>query len=289
MKRIIISLLSLVFISTIVMAQEEQEKPKDKPVSETFASGYLIDNQTTMIQYPKTLEFTIQHKFGAIENGKSDVWGIYSSANVRLSLDYAILENLQVGYGLTKTDMVHDLSVKYNILQQTRKNTIPVSVSLYGNMGINGAPEDTTTGLNTEFKHRISLYGQLIISRKFSDRISLQTGASFAHFNQTNRDAYNFDRVGIHFNGRVKLTSMGSFIFNYDQPLKALQITEQKDAAIHPNVSFGWEIATVSHAFQIYMGYSKEILPQYYMVRENSDFAFDMFRIGFTMTRLWNF
>jgi long-subunit fatty acid transport protein len=271
------------------MAQDEQEKPKDKPVTETFASGYLIDNQTTTIQYPKTLEFIIQHKFGAIENGKTDVWGIYSSANVRLALDYSVLENLQVGYGLTKTDMVHDVNVKYNILQQTRKNTIPVTVGFYGNMGINGAPEDTASGLNTEFKHRMSLFGQLIISRKFNDRISLQAGASFSHFNQTNRDFYNFDRVGLHFNGRIKLTSLGSFIFNYDQPLKAFQITEMKGVDINPNVSFGWEIATVSHAFQIYMGYSKEILPQYYMVRENSDFAFDQFRIGFTMTRLWNF
>ncbi len=288
MKRIIISLLSLFFISTIIVAQEEQEKSVDKPVSEPFASGYLIDNQTTLIQYPKTLEFVIHHKFGTLENGTEDIWGIYNSANVRLALNYVLIENLQVGWGLTRTDMVHDFNIKYNILTQTRKNTIPISLGVYGNLGLSAVTDDKL-GLESNFGDRMSMFGQVIISRKFNDRITLQAGASFSHFNMADTSKFDYDRIGIHVNGRIKLTTQGSFIFNYDQPLKALQLSNHADVDLYPNISFGWEIATVTHAFQIYAGYSKEILPQYYMMRERKEFAFDQFNIGFTITRLWNF
>jgi hypothetical protein len=59
-----------------IFAQEEEEV--DKPVRFPFASGYLIDNQTTLVPVPGTLEFVMQHKFGSIENGMSDFFGIYS-------------------------------------------------------------------------------------------------------------------------------------------------------------------------------------------------------------------
>ncbi len=288
MKRILIVMLALVLVFNYSFAQDEQEQPKDKPVSEAFSSGYLIDNQTTFIQYPKTLEMSIHHKFGTLENGKTDVWGVYNSANIRLALDYVIIENLQVGYGLTRTDMVHDFNVKYTILQQTRKNTIPVSLGVYGNLGISGVPEEQL-GLESNFGDRMSMFGQVMIGRKFNDRITLQAAASFSHFNMADTSKFDYDRVGLHLAGRIKLTTQGSFIFNYDQPLKVLQLSNHEDVDLHPNISFGWEIATATHTFQIYCGYSKEILPQYYMMRERKEFAFDQFNIGFTITRMWNF
>jgi hypothetical protein len=287
-KFTILPLIILIMAQLTTLAQDESTEVIDKPVVEPFASGYLIDNQTTLVPYPKTLEFVIQHKFGTIENGKSDIWGIYSSANVRLALNYVIIKNLQVGYGLTRTDLVHDFNTKYTFIEQTRKNTIPLSVAFYGNVGISGNP-DESFGAEYEFMNRISMFGQLIASRKFNDRLSLQVAASFSHFNQADTSKYDFDRVGLHVNGRCKVTSTGAVVFNYDQPLTVLQLSIHEGVDLYPNVALGYEIATVSHAFQFYLGYSKEILPQYYMMRERKEFAFDQFNFGFTITRLANF
>ncbi len=286
MKKLILPLLILLVVT--VFAQEEQEKKKDRPVAEPFFNGYLIDAQTTVIQDPKTLEFIIQHKFGTFENGSEDIWGIYNSANVRLGLDYVVYENLQVGWGLTRTDMTHDFNVKYTILEQTRKNTIPVAVGFYGNMGISQKPKDAF-GAEYVFTDRMSYFGQLIIGRKFGDRATLQTGVSYSHFNQAKIATQDYSRIGVHLNGRVKITETGSFIFNYDQPLKALQLTRDPQVKLNPNIAIGWEIATATHAFQIYASYSQEILPQYYMARETKEeFEFEQFNIGFTITRMWN-
>ncbi|MBI9068939.1 MAG: hypothetical protein JEZ09_16705 [Salinivirgaceae bacterium] len=281
-------LLVVVLVFTLAGFAQEEEKKEDKPVRTPFTSGYLLDNQTTFISYPKTFGFYIQHKFGTIENGTEDMFGIYSSANVRLALDYVVIKNLQVGYGLTKTGMTHDFNVKYTILEQTRKNTIPVAVAVYGNMGIMQGKKETF-GADYDFTDRMSYFGQVIISRKFTDRISLQTGASFSHFNQVDTANMSFDRVGLHVNGRVKVTEQGSIQFNVDYPLKVLVLRSQEDKDVFPNLSLGYEIATISHQFQIFLGYSNEILPQHYMINPAEEFDFSKFRVGFVITRMHNF
>ncbi len=289
MKHILLMIIAFVsLVSLAAFAQDEQKEKKDRPVSEPFFGGYVIDAQTTVIQDAKTLNMVIQHKFGTIDNGKSDVWGIYNSANIRLALDYVVYKNLQLGYGLTRTDLTHDFNIKYTILEQTRKNTVPVALGFYGNMGISGNP-DKFFGKNYTFTDRMSYFGQLIAARKFGNRATLQAGVSFTHFNHADTSKFDFDRIGVHFSGRIKITATGSFIFNYDQPLKTLQLTNHKNIDLKPNVAFGWEIATVTHSFQIYIGYSKEILPQYYMMREQKEFKFNQFNIGFVITRMWNF
>ena len=73
MKKNILFILLLSLISTWAIAQDGAAETaaapeKDKPVSAPFESGYLIDAQTTVIQPKKTLEMTIQHKFGTLEN-----------------------------------------------------------------------------------------------------------------------------------------------------------------------------------------------------------------------------
>jgi len=140
MKKYIIGSLILLFGLTTAMAQDtEPVKKKDKPVRSPFESGILIDNQTSVIPTAKTLEMLIQHRFGKMGNGISDFWGIYGAGtNIRMGFNYSILDNLMVGIGLTKKNMYTDMQVKWNILQQTRENTIPIAVTVYGNMAIDG-------------------------------------------------------------------------------------------------------------------------------------------------------
>ncbi len=85
---------------------------------------------------------TIEHRFGNMEDGLENIWGIYKpGANIRIGFNYSLLDNLMIGYGLTGKNMQSDFRVKYNIIQQTRKDVIPVSVTVYGNMAIDGRDE----------------------------------------------------------------------------------------------------------------------------------------------------
>ncbi|MHA7109761.1 DUF5777 family beta-barrel protein [Sunxiuqinia elliptica] len=293
MKNIILFILLGLFVSTNLFAQDEatEEKEKDKPVRFAWESGVLIDQQTSHIPTVKTLKMVIQHKFGPVENGHSDLWGIYAPAgNIRLGLNYVVANNVEIGWGISKRKMYNDFNAKWTILEQTRKNQIPVFVTLYGNAAIEGSPEEDF-GTEYQFSDRLSYFSQLIIGRKVTDGISLQAGLSFSHANSVAPE-YDHDRVGLHFNGRAKVSPQGAIIFNFDAPLKIDKISEQRpewDNHPKPNLSFGYEVSTSTHAFQIYMGNSEGMLLQDIMMNNFNSTDFDNFAIGFTITRLWSF
>lgn len=290
MKKLL-SLISIMILSSIII-QAQEEKQKDRPVRAPFESGILIDNQTTIVPYKKTLEYNIQHKFSPMSNGISDLFGIYApGANMRMHFSYVPVKNLQVGYGLSLQNMYSDFSVKYSILEQTRKNTIPVAVAIYANMAIDGRNEEAF-GKNYEFANRYSYFTQLIIGRRFNDWLSVQAHASFAHFNQT-RAGVDHDRVGLGFNGRVKFSPQSSILFQYDTPLMIKSLSEHRDDErldpAKPNLGFGWEIRTSTHVFHIYVSSAKGLIPQENYIYNTHDFADGGMMFGFSMIRLWNF
>jgi hypothetical protein len=312
MKKNILIITLLLFVSVLSFAQDDATDSTavvkdDYPVNATFESGSLIDAQTVVIPDKKTLEMVIQHKFGTIQNGSSDLWGIYGSSNIRLGLNYVPVKNLQIGAGIIKRHMTTDVNAKLKVLQQTAKNTIPVSVALYGVIGIDGRPKadygDSVSVASPvgdvnkfAFTDRLSYFSQLIVGRKFSERISLQAAVSFSHYNvvnyQTKGKPYDHDKIGAHLNGRIKVTPQGSIIFNYDMPLKISKISEQAawnddHPASKPNLAFGYEVSTGTHAFQMYMASTTSILPQDNMMWNQNEMNNKGFAIGFVITRLW--
>jgi hypothetical protein len=298
MKKYIISIIVLFVGLSYVHAQDTTAvaKEKDVPVFSPFESDRLIDNQTCVIPAAKTLEFLIEHRFGTVENGIKDVYGIYSSANIRLGLNYSILDNLMVGYGLTKNKMYSDFMVKYSVLQQTRKNTIPVAVTLYGNMAIDGREKTSfegATGADSaySFSNRLCYFGQVIVGRKFNDWFSLQVTGSFTHYNKVSSDL-DHDKIGIGVNGRVKFSPQSSVLFQFDAPLKIKGITEQTEFVKppQPNVAIGYEVSTGTHVFQIFISTANGLVPQEnYMFNQYDWHYISDWMFGFTMTRLWGF
>ena len=309
MKKYILIIILFSLVPAITFAQDAAGdstvvvKVKDKPVRSPFESGYLIDDQTTVIQNAHTLEAVIQHKFGTIQNGHSDLWGIFApGANIRLGLDYVLLKNFQIGFGLNNQNMSTDFNAKWTIMQQTRNNTFPLAVALYANMAIDGRNLSAFESGNVQVAHelgsenpftgsdRLSYFSELIIGRKFNDWFSLQAGVSFTHFNAIDL-AYDHDKIGLHFNGRIKVTPQGSLIFNFDTPLRIKEISEQNTWTNPPkqNLSFGYEVSTSTHTFQMFMSTSNSLIPQYTMMSNQNDLTKQQFQIGFNITRLWGF
>src|SRR5262245_41834443 len=125
---------------TTNIAVENLKSSKPKPVKNTFQSIWIIDNQTVLVPQKKTLEMDIQHRFGVVNNGYEDFWGLFAPSNIRLGASYAPINKLNVGFGFTKTTAtvipnqqpssvsgpLWDGSLKYSIITQT-KGVYPVS------------------------------------------------------------------------------------------------------------------------------------------------------------------
>ena len=254
-------------------ASEEPVVRKPKPVKNTFQSIWIIDNQTVMVPIKKTFEMDIQHRFGTVNKGYEDFWGFFAPSNIRLGFNYAPINNLNVGIGITKTTAAvipqqgissisgpfWDANVKYAIITQT-KNKYPVSVSYYANLGFN-TKKDPNKDVYSNYSDKLSYFHQLIIARKLTEKLSVQVAPSISHQNVVNgyyvklndstlqiKPDMRFDHFAIAFSARYKLTDVTSIMVNYDQP-----ITKHIQNNPNPNLSFGLEFNTSSHSFQLFV------------------------------------
>jgi hypothetical protein len=323
----VVLLCGLLLLQVRVSAQDnasaEQEKPvavKPKPVKNTFESVWIIDNQTVMVPVKGTLEMDIMHRFGTVEKGYSDFWGLFASSNIRLGLNYAPIKNLSAGIGVirnaaavsagrspsTVTGPIWDGSIKYSLLRQT-KGGFPVSVSYYGNAAYN-TKRDTEQVNFRNYSDRLSFFHQLIIARKISNSLSIQVAPSISHQNLV--DGYfkklndstlevnqkmKFNHIAIAFSGRYKMSNGTALMVSYDQPL-----TKHVRDNPNPNLSLGVEFNTSGHSFQLFFTNYLYLSPQInnlynhnapfdYTDAENKKISGGKFLLGFNITRLWNY
>ncbi|MBK7407063.1 MAG: hypothetical protein IPL49_10745 [Saprospirales bacterium] len=256
-------------------------------VGNTFESAWLIDNQTTQVPLKRTGEFDILHRFGTIQNGYSDMFGFYAPSNIRIGLSYVPINNLQIGFGFTKERLLWDYFAKYAILREEKQGgNSPVSLTYFVNMGLDTRPKDN-------FKHvqnRYSFFHQLMVARKLTRDLSLQASVSLSHFNtvpgvlndkgEVEKEMLH-DHIAVGVLGRYKISDAFAFIANFDMP-----ITNHPTNNPLPNLSAGIEIATPLHAFQVFVGNYKWIVPQYNNMFNQNDLKDGAFLIGFNVTRL---
>jgi len=304
MKNLIIIILAIC-TSVSVFAQDTQETKKenknksllgyfilnDSKPQTTYEAGLTIDNHTSYIPSAKTLEFMIQHRFGSMENGISDFFGIYGTANTRLALNYTIMDWLQIGFGTTKNYKLQDLSLKANLLRQSKDNKSPLDVTYYGNFSID-ARDESYFGEDYQFGDRAAYFHELLVSRKVTNWFIASVGGSFTHFNQMD-SLYEHDKIALHFVGRIKFSPQSAVIINCDVPLKIQGIAEWSEFTNPPKYNFGigYEATTATHVFQIFAGSATYLVPQYNVMMNQDDFFknIDNVFIGFNISRVWNF
>lgn len=293
--------------------QEESQKTPRKYVKDAFESVWLIDNQTTLVPVKGTFEFDIQHRFGRVNSeGEFDLFGLFAPSNIRMGLSYVPVKNLMLGVGLTKDRTILDGTIKYALLRQTAGSwTFPVSITYYGNMGID-LKEDPEGAIYKYRTNRYRYFHQLLISSKLTNWLTVQVAPSLSYQNSVDGYYYNEEvkpdsfvrRIGnamehAHFalatSARIKITPSIAFMINYDQP-----ITKHVSSNPNPNISFGFEFGTSGHSFQIFAGNYRFLNPQRNNLFNNySPLAYTNsagekieggnFVIGFNITRLWNF
>ncbi len=271
-----------------VWAQEEaQQQASSKPVRFTFGTGVLIDNQTIESPYKGGLELQIHHRFSLIEN-YHNLFGIYGAANTRLGLNYGITDRLMLGVGTTKDYKLQDIQWKYNIIHQTEDNSVPVSLSYYGNIVLDLRKKDAF-GPVERYRdiHRLSYFTQLILARKFSKSFSAQIAPSVIYFNAvpqyTNESKYKNLNFGLSAGARLSVTGSHSLLFEYDQLLTKQDLTDDA-LKPKPNLSLGWEIGTATHTFQVFVANYSQIINQRNLVFNTNSFSDGEYLFGFNIT-----
>ena len=149
-------------------------------VTGTFKATHIINTQTIESPAQNNLNFVIQHRFGTINSGSYNFFGL-DNATLRLGLDYGISDRLAVGIGRSSYLKTFDGYVKYKLLRQTEGAGMPVSVSLLG--AITNYTQDFTEETYLTAKYRTAYATELLIASKVSSHLSLQVTPTWLHYN----------------------------------------------------------------------------------------------------------
>jgi hypothetical protein len=299
MKKIFsLLVLCLSFIAySIAQDTTDAAKPasaKQKFTRATFNATKIINMQSTEMVSKGTMQFMVSHHFSYIFNegepakqSLAQLFGLNSGvAHTYVSFDYSPLDWLNLGVAAAGYSQYEGWA-KFKLLrQQTGAKEVPVSMALYSMFNVNTASDP-----NNEFTgNKFNFLNQLLISRKFSDKLSLQFIPTWIHFNVVPYGYNNSNDVfSLGMAGKYKMTSTLNLTLEYSRQLNMYENIMSKSGTItnyNPDLlSLGLEINTGGHLFQFYIGNTVSSSNIDQMARNTSSIKDGNFAFGFTINR----
>lgn len=274
-------------LASHVSAQDELEammantQPEKVMIKNAFKSTRILNLHSTEMVAGGVLDFRILHRFGRLNSGVENLFGL-DQAFVRLSLDYGLTDHLTIGLGRSAVGKEVDGFVKWRFIQQSKgPKSSPVSLVYVAGSVVNTASWANPDRVNF-FSSRLSYYHQLLISRKFSEDLTLQLTPTWVHRNLvlTNSDQNGVFGLGI--GGRMKLSKRISFNADYcyipdgqmSQPYKM-------------PLSLGFDIETGGHVFQLQFSNALGMNEKALLTQTTGDWLKGDIHFGFNISRVF--
>lgn len=253
--------------------------PRKEKVFNAFKSPRVIMSHSMEMLRPGVLNFIILHRFGNVNQGLSQFFGL-DQATIRLGLDYGITSDLTVGIGRSSYKKEVDGFVKYRVLQQsTGAKSLPFSLLAVGGATVIGAPWSDPTRKNY-FSSRLGYYGQLIVGRKFSERLTLQVSPTVVHRNLVETEADRNDVFAAGFGGRIKLSKRISLNVDY-----YYVANKDKGHDLHNPLSIGFDIETGGHVFQLHFTNAAGMNERAFLTETTNNWGRGDIQFGFNISR----
>lgn len=271
----------LLFAQDDLLKELEAEQAADKSLTEfttgTFKATRVINGHSVELPAKKNLQFVIQHRFGTINSGWREFFGI-DNADMRIGLEYGILPWWSAGFGRSSVGGTYDLYTRIKLMRQSKgARNLPFTLVWYSNMGINSKeqPEEVKK------VHRLSYAHQLILARKFTRNFSFQVAPTYTHMNLVATPNDKNDVFAIGMGARYLVTRSISINAEYFQP-----VTKREDGNLYiGSLSVGIDIETGGHVFQVMITNSTGMIEQLY-IPNNSGYWWDKeIHLGFNINR----
>ncbi|WP_300685342.1 DUF5777 family beta-barrel protein [Chryseobacterium sp.] len=232
--------------SGLVFAQEDLLKDIDTVKTSTensqpaFKALQIVTGQSTKLAAKKEWYIIVAHRFGDISAGFKDFFGL-DHASTKLGVIYGISDAVSVSLSRETNLKTFEGAVKYRLVRQS--DNFPVDIVGYNVMATNTElSKDAYPYL--KFSDRLSYLTQALISRRFSDKLSLQLTPSYVHKNLYEPSIENKNQFLAGLGGRYKISKRISvnaeYFVNFD------------DHSFYKNpLSLGVDIETGGHVFQL--------------------------------------
>jgi hypothetical protein len=282
MRNIILQLTCLLLLGGSACAQEDLLSQLDSTqVQDTYATAafkglQVITLQSTKMPAKKEFYFVVSHRFGTVKGGISEFFG-FDDATTKIGGIYGLTDWLAVSGSRHTLSKVYETSVKYRLARQS--DLFPFEIVGYNTLDINSLLKKDDYP-KIEFSDRLTYITQLIVSRKISERLSLELVPSYIHKNLYNPEIENDNQFALGYGGRMKISKRLSvnleYAYNFNKP----------DFYKNP-LSVGLDVETGGHIFQLLFTNSQSMTESGYLTSATGDWGKGDFFFGFNLYRVF--
>lgn len=259
-----------------LLAELDSTQVTDNYATATFKGLQIVSLQSTKVPAKKEFYMVVSHRFGTVKDGFEEFFGL-DNATTKIGFIYGLNDWLSLGASRHTLLKVYEGSAKYRIMRQS--DSFPVELVGYNTIGINSLL-DKDDYPKIEFQDRLAYTSELLASRKFSDKLSLQFISAYVHKNLYNPEIENDNQFAIGAGGRMKLSKRLSlnleYMYNFDKP----------DFYTNP-LSIGLDIETGGHVFQLLFTNSQPMTESGYITNAAGDWSDGDFFFGFNLYRVF--
>ena len=281
MKRLLL-LTACFFGMATAHSQEDLLSELDSTqVADTYATAafkglQVVTLQSTKMAAANEFYFVVSHRFGTVKDGISEFFGL-DKATTKIGTVYGVTDWLSVSASRHTLLKVYEVGAKYRLARQSDK--FPVDVVGYNTIDINSLL-DKDDYPKMEFSDRLTYITQLLVSRKVTEKLSLEIVPSYIHKNLYQPKFENDNQFSLGAGGRMKLTKRLSlnmeYVYNFDKP----------DFYVNP-LSVGLDIETGGHVFQLLFTNSQAMTEGGYITNAAGDWGKGDFFFGFNLYRVF--
>lgn len=295
-KNLLFAALFLLFSASALDAQKEEdllsllgEEETTDYTTATFKTTRIVNGHSIENVGAGVLDSKISHRFSPVRNGLYDMFGL-DGATIRIGVDYGFTSRFMMGIGRGGREKIIDGFAKYKILRQsTGKRKMPVTMSYVADVQVKTLKFADTEREN-HFRSRLFYTHQLLVGRKFNDRLSLQIMPTLVHRNLVETAGDKNDVFAIGGAGRIKLTKRLALNAEY------YYVPEGQITQTYANsLSIGFDIETGGHVFQLhftnseamtYKGFITETQENWFF-KNDEDRLLSGIRFGFNIARVF--
>lgn len=263
----------------------KEEEPINYTIA-TFKTTRLCIGQSVETNSEGVLNVLIGHRFGRVNGSAKEFFGL-DNATIRLGLEYGITDNLNIGFGRSSFEKTYDGFLKYRVLRQsTGRKKMPLTMTLFASMAIKSQDWPDENRKNY-FTSRMYYAFQIMLARKFSERLSFQLTPTLIHRNLVATKADKNDVFAIGAGGRVKVSRSVSINAEYNFVIPGQISSPIGGQKVRDSYALGVDIETGGHVFQIHVTNARGIIEKMYFTETNGDITKGDLHIGFNISRVF--
>lgn len=266
----------LTFAQDDLLDGVEPAAGKEK-ITSAFKALKIVNLESTKLAAKGDLYFVVAHRFGSVKDGFEGFYGL-DNANTQIKFIYGLTEGLHVS--AARNQLAYDFAAKYALFSQV-KDGFPVTIAGFNSMSINSTLKESLYP-NLEFSDRLTYVGQLLISRKFSEKLSLELAPSIFHENFVDNPLQDNTQYAIGMGGRYKFSKRWSLNIDY-----AAHLNRAGNSVFNNPLSIGFDLETGGHVFQMHFTNSQGIDEAGFLGRTTGDWNKGDVFFGFNLARVF--